>query len=85
MANVANITSSNPGRNGVFFRAPVGTVLPTDASGDLDPLFVDQGIVGEDGVAQAITRDTEDGLIPADAGSTFSFVSLMSSVWAHPR
>ena len=68
MANVANITSSNPGRNGVFFRAPVGTPLPTNASDDLDPLFVDQGIVGEDGVAQAITRDTED--VKAYGGDT---------------
>lgn len=68
MANVANITSSNPGRNGVFFRAPVGTALPTNASSDLDPLFVDQGIVGEDGVAQAITRDTED--VKAYGGDT---------------
>lgn len=60
MANVANITSSNPGRKGVFFRAPVGTKLPVTASEDLDTGFVDQGIVGEDGVAQSITRDTED-------------------------
>lgn len=60
MANVNNITSSNPGRNGVMFRGPIGAELPTDALSELDELFIDQGIVGEDGVSQAITRDTED-------------------------
>lgn len=60
MANTANITSSNPGNNGVFFRAPIGTPLPQDALVELDPKFEDQGIVGEDGVSQAVTRDTED-------------------------
>lgn len=60
MANVNNITSSNPGRNGVMFRGPIGAELPTDALSELDDLFIDQGIVGEDGVSQAITRDTED-------------------------
>lgn len=60
MANVANITASNPGRNGVFFRGPIGAPLPKDAESELDQNFVDQGIVGEDGVTQSITRDTED-------------------------
>lgn len=60
MGNVSNITSSNPGSDGVFYRAPLGTRLPVDAVEDLDPAFVDQGIVGEEGVKQAITRDTED-------------------------
>ncbi|MCA0444374.1 Ig domain-containing protein [Corynebacterium amycolatum] len=60
MANVNNITSSNPGRNGVMFRGPIGAELPTDALSELDEQFIDQGIVGEDGVSQAITRDTED-------------------------
>lgn len=60
MSNVANITSSNPGRNGVAFRAAVGTELPTDALTALNEAFKDLGIVGEDGVVQAITRDTED-------------------------
>lgn len=58
--NTANITSSNPGRNGVFFRAPVGTPVPTNATDELDPAFIDQGIVGEDGVALSVTRDTDD-------------------------
>lgn len=60
MANVNNITSSNPGDGGVFFRAPLGTILPESASEPLDPGFEDNGIVSADGVQQAITRDTED-------------------------
>lgn len=68
MADTNKITSSNPGRNGVFFRAPVGTVLPTDATTELDKAFKDQGIVGDDGVTQTLTRDTED--IKAYGGDT---------------
>ena len=68
MANVANITSSNPGRAGVFYRAPLGATVPTSAIDQLDALYEDQGIVGEDGVAQAITRDTED--VKAYGGDT---------------
>lgn len=60
MTDVKNITSSNPGRNGVMFRAPIGTDLPTNAVSELNKAFKDLGIVGEDGVTQAITRDTED-------------------------
>lgn len=60
MANSNLITSSNPGRNGVFFRAPVGTPLPKNAVDELDKAFIDQGIVGEDGVSLSVTRDTED-------------------------
>lgn len=60
MTDVRNITSSNPGRNGVMFRAQIGTELPKNAADELDKGFIDQGIVGEDGVTQAITRDTED-------------------------
>lgn len=68
MADTANITSSNPGRNGVMFRAAIGTVLPTDASSELDEKFIDQGIVGDAGVTQTVTRDTED--IKAYGGDT---------------
>lgn len=60
MSDVNNITSSNPGRNGVMFRAPIGTELPADAITELNEAFIDQGIVGNDGVTQSITRDTED-------------------------
>lgn len=60
MANVNNITSTNPGKNGVLFRAPLNTALPKDTMSELDPAFADLGIVGEDGLTQAITRDTED-------------------------
>lgn len=66
--NTANITSSNPGNNGVFFRAPIGTPIPTNATDELDSAFVDQGIVGDNGVVLAVTRDTED--IKAYGGDT---------------
>lgn len=45
---------------GVFFRAPIGTTLPTDASGTLDPAFDDHGAVGEGGLTIAQNRSSAD-------------------------
>lgn len=41
-----------------FFRAPLGTPLPTDAVDILDPAFEGHGNLGEDGVGNNISRDT---------------------------
>lgn len=42
---------------GVFYRAPLGTTLPTNATAPLNALFVDHGWVGEEGITLTITRD----------------------------
>lgn len=55
--------------NGVFFRAPVGTDLPTDSTSPLDPAFKDHGAVGENGITVAQTRDNQD--IKMFGGKTF--------------
>lgn len=39
--------------------APLGTALPTDAKTPLAPEFRALGLIGEDGVSEAETRDTE--------------------------
>lgn len=39
---------------------PVGTVLPTDATADLDDALIRLGLVGEDGVTITRDRSTED-------------------------
>lgn len=49
----------------MFFRAPLGTALPTMADApwaieDLDPAFVDHGWMGSDGIANSMKRDTTD-------------------------
>ncbi len=56
--------STRPEDGGVFYRAPLGTTLPTltDAPwDDLDPnTFEDHGWLGSDGITNGIKRDTAD-------------------------
>ena len=49
---------TRPSDAGVFYRAPLGTTLPSDASSPLNSLFVDHGWIGEDGITLSIERDT---------------------------
>ena len=58
--NTANITSTNPADGGEFYRAPLGSTLPTDAIADLDAAFVGLGFTGEDGFVVSQNRSTED-------------------------
>lgn len=59
MATVSNVTAGKPKIGGAIFVAPVGTALPTDATTALNEAFVGLGYVSEDGLTQAITRDSE--------------------------
>lgn len=47
---------TRPTDGGVFYRAPLGTTLPTDASAPLDALFMDHGWLGEDGITLMVNR-----------------------------
>lgn len=59
--NVKNAFVGRPPIDGgVFFRAPIGTTLPTDALAVLDPALEDHGAVGENGVAVNQTRSNTD-------------------------
>ena len=49
---------TRPTDAGMFYRAPLGTTLPTDASSPLNALFVDHGWCGEDGITLVVNRDT---------------------------
>lgn len=70
MVNVLNaFVGTPPIDGGVFFRAPVGTPLPTDALTPLHAAFGDHGAVGESGITVAQTRDNTD--IPMMGGKTF--------------
>lgn len=71
--NVLNsVVGTPPIDAGVYFRAPLGTKLPTTASEALDPAFVDHGAVGEDGFTVTESRDTTD--IKMMGGGTFRTV-----------
>jgi len=48
---------TRPTDAGVFYRAPLGTTLPTNASSSLNSLFTDHGWLGEDGITLMVTRD----------------------------
>lgn len=66
MADSANvfIASPPPGGAGVFFRAALGTALPTDAATDLETvaagLYKDHGFLGEEGLVVTEARDIQD-------------------------
>ena len=50
---------TRPDSGGVFFRAPLGTTLPTNAISPLNSLFADHGWLGEEGITQSVNRDVK--------------------------
>lgn len=60
MSDVSNVYAAMPKVTGTLFYAPIGTELPTDATTELDPAFIECGFIGEDGFTESLTRDTTD-------------------------
>ena len=59
MAGTAtNVTAGKPKTSGAVFSAPIGTTLPTNATGALDAAFGDLGFVSSDGVTRSISKST---------------------------
>lgn len=59
MADSGNIWAATIAADGAaVYAAPLGTTLPTSATAALNNAFVDLGWVSEDGVTNAISRDT---------------------------
>lgn len=50
---------TRPDSGGVFYRAPLGTTLPTNATSPLNALFVDHGWLGEEGITVTTERDIQ--------------------------
>lgn len=87
MSDVKNISTGKPKIGGAIFRAPVGTELPTDAKASLNVAFKGLGYVGEDGVKNENTAESErkkawggDDVVNLQKGKTdvFSFKLLES-------
>lgn len=59
MADAKKVTVSKPKKGGAVYRAPLGTVLPTDAVTALDAAFVGLGYISEDGVVNENSPESE--------------------------
>lgn len=66
--NSQNVTAAKPKIGGAVFMAPIGSTLPTNATGDLDAAFVELGYVSEDGVTNS--NSPESDVIKAWGGDT---------------
>ena len=50
MSDVNNVSAAKPKVGGAAYRAPLGAVLPTDATTELDKAFLPLGYISEDGL-----------------------------------
>lgn len=57
--NANNVAAGKPKVGGAIFRAPLGTTLPTNATGTLDAAFKELGYASEDGVTNANSAESD--------------------------
>lgn len=72
MADTTNVTYGKPKVGGAIYSAPLGTVLPTDATSALDEAFKSLGYVSEDGLTNENSPESES--IKAWGGDTVMVV-----------
>lgn len=60
MSDVKNVTTAKPKVGGAVYSAPLGTVIPTDATTALGEDFKALGYISEDGMTNANTPESEN-------------------------
>ena len=60
MSDVKNVTTAKPKVGGAVYSAPLGTILPTDATTALDDAFKSLGYISEDGMTNANTPESDN-------------------------
>lgn len=72
-----NVSAIKGVKGGYIFSAPIGTMLPTDYTTELDPAFKVLGFISEDGFAESREKETENVV---DMNGDLMYTSITSVV-----
>lgn len=81
----ANVTFSKPGastnKSGYIWVAPLGTPIPTDATTELNDVFVGLGYLSEDGLTEPASFEPGDDIVAAGGDTVAQADPTFSKTW----
>lgn len=81
----ANVTFSKPGasanKSGYIWVAPLGTEAPTDATTELNSMFVGLGYLSEDGLTEPASFEPGDDIVAAGGDTVAQADPTFSKTW----